>query len=130
MWKVRAIRGATTAPENTVEAIRQVVSELLDALEIHNELEPDDIISVIFTATRDLDALFPASVARERPHWENIPLLDVQQMFVEGSLERCIRILMYVNTLKPQSQMYHTYLGKAQNLRPDWSIEAIHLQRG
>ena len=129
MWKVRAIRGATTASENTVEAIQKVVTELLDAIETSNQLEPDDIISVIFTATRDLDALFPASVARERPHWDNIPLLDVQQMYVEGSLERCIRIIMYVNTLKSQDQICHTYLGQAQNLRPDWCISPIQLQR-
>jgi len=125
MWKVRAIRGATTASENTAEAIKQVVTELLDAIETHNQLDTDDIVSVIFTATRDLNAVFPASVARERPHWENIPLLDVQQMYVEGSLELCIRVLMYVNTLKSQDKIYHTYLGKARNLRPDWSLSQI-----
>jgi chorismate mutase len=119
MWKVRAIRGATTAPRNTVEAIREVVTELLDKIEAHNQLDPEEIVSVTFTATRDLDAVFPAAIARQRPHWENVPLLDVQQMDVPGSLERCIRVLIHVNTLKPQGEIYHTYLRHAKDLRPD-----------
>lgn len=124
-WKVRAIRGATTASENTLEAIREVVTELLDEIEARNHLNPEDIVSVIFTATKDLDATFPASVARERPNWENVPLLDVQQMHVEGSLERCIRVLIHVNTPKPQQEMFHPYLRKAQNLRPDWALTQV-----
>jgi chorismate mutase len=122
MWKVRAIRGATTASANTVAAIKEVVNELLDEIETRNELDSQEIISVIFTATGDLDAIFPAAIARERPHWENIPLLDLQQMYVQGSLPRCIRVLIYVNTPKPQKEMYHPYLGQAKNLRPDWSL--------
>ncbi len=121
-WKVGAIRGATTARENSVAAIREAVHELLDALEAHNQLEPTDIISVIFSVTRDLDAVFPAKIARERPHWNNVPLLDVQQMYVEGSLERCIRLLVQFNTPDPNIKIYHPYLRGAKNLRPDWSL--------
>ena len=132
MWKVRAIRGATTASENTVDSITLVVTELLDALEHHNQLESDDIISVIFTVTRDLDALYPASIARERLNWSNIALLDVQQMYVEGSLDHCIRVLLYVNTLKNQNQIHHTYLRGARVLRPDLDLDLsqMELQRG
>jgi chorismate mutase len=125
MWKVRAIRGATTASSNTVEAIREVVSELLDEIEARNQLDPEDIISVVFTTTQDLDAIFPAAIARERLNWENVPLLDVQQMHVEGSLERCIRVLIHVNTPKPQIEMCHPYLRHAKNLRPDWSLAQV-----
>lgn len=121
-WKVRAIRGATTVSENTVEAIREAVLELIDAIERHNELDPDDIVSVIFTVTPDLDIIFPAAIARERPHWQHIPLLDVQQLAVQGSLVRCIRVLMHINTLKPQKEIHHLYLRNAQNLRPDWNL--------
>lgn len=121
-WKVRAIRGATTVSENTVEAIREAVLELIDAIERHNELDPDDIVSVIFTVTPDLDIIFPAAIARERPHWQHIPLLDVQQLPVQGSLVRCIRVLMHINTLKPQKEIHHLYLRNAQNLRPDWNL--------
>lgn len=128
-WKVRAIRGATTASANTIEAIREVVTELLDEIETRNQLDPTDIISVIFTATQDLDAVFPAAIARERPNWENVPLLDVQQMHVEGSLERCIRVLIHVNTPKPQIEMFHSYLRQAKKLRPDWSLTQISAPR-
>jgi chorismate mutase len=128
MWKVRAIRGATTAPANTVEAIREVVTELLDEIEAQNQLDPEEIIRVTFTATRDLNATFPAAIARKRPHWENIPLLDVQQMEVPGSLERCIRVLIYLNTPKPQQEICHTYLRHAKDLRPDWSLAQVSQQ--
>ncbi len=124
-WRVRAIRGATTVSENTVEAIREAVTELLDELESHNQLEPDQIISAIFTTTRDLDAIFPAAIARERPNWDNVALLDVQQMHVEGSLERCIRFLIHVNTPASNVKIYHPYLRQAKDLRPDRSLAQI-----
>lgn len=122
MSKVRAIRGATTVEVNTKEAMRDAVSELLTDIETRNQLDYEDVISVIFTVTTDLDAVFPAAIARERPQWTNVPLLDIQQMQVRGSLEKCIRVLIYVNTNKPQTQMYHSYLRKAENLRPDLSL--------
>lgn len=124
-WKVRAIRGATTASANTVEAMREAIMELLDELEASNELDPEEIISAIFTTTRDLDATFPAAIARERPHWKDVPLLDVQQMHVEGSLKMCIRFLIHINTPKPIHEIHHPYLRKARNLRPDWSLAQI-----
>jgi chorismate mutase len=103
-----------------VAAIREAVTELLDELEYHNQFDPDDIISATFSATRDLDAIFPAAIARERPHWQNVPLLDVQQMHVEGSLEHCIRFLIHINTPDPLVKIHHPYLRKAKKLRPDW----------
>jgi chorismate mutase len=118
-WRVRAIRGATTVADNTVEAIREAVLDLLAAIESHNAFDPEEVVSVIFTATPDLDAIFPAAIARERPHWANIPLLDVQQMQVQGSLPHCIRILIQVNTPHTQKDIAHLYLRGAQNLRPD-----------
>lgn len=120
-WQVRGIRGATTASDNSVAAIREAVRELLDELEARNDLDPELIISATFSATRDLDAVFPAAIARERPHWSNVPLLDVQQMYVKGSLERCIRFLIHVNW-PAQVEIYHPYLRGAQNLRPDWNL--------
>ncbi|MCZ8190762.1 MAG: chorismate mutase [Microcystis sp. LE19-338.1B] len=128
-WKIRAIRGATTVTANTIEAIREAVTELLEAIEIHNSLDPDDIVSIIFTATQDLDAIFPAAIARERPHWQNVPLLDVQQMHVAGSLDKCIRVILHVNTPKLQSEMQHVYLQGAKNLRPDWQISPATINR-
>lgn len=121
-WRVRAIRGATTVSENSVEAIREAMTELLDELEKRNHLDPNDIISAIFSVTRDLDAVFPAAIARKRRGWENVALLDVQHMNVPGDLDRCIRFLIHVNLPYPHVNIYHPYLRKAQNLRPDWSF--------
>lgn len=125
MNQVRAIRGATTVEANTVEAMREAIRELLQEIETRNQLKPDDIVSVIFTATPDLDVIFPAAIARENPKWENIPLLDIQQMVVKGSLEKCVRVLIYINSNKPQEEIYHPYLRKAHNLRPDWQLTHI-----
>ena len=121
-WKVRAIRGATTVSENSSEAIRDAVCELLDVIEANNACPPEDIVSVTFSVTPDLDAIFPAAIARQRPRWENVPLLDVQHIYVKGSLERCIRVLIHVNSQSPQSEMYHAYLRQARSLRPDWHL--------
>lgn len=121
-WRVRAIRGATTVSENSVAAIREAVHELLDELELHNQLDMDEIVSITFSVTKDLDAIFPAAIARERPHWANVPLFDVQQMHVAGSLERCIRFLIHFNTPNPEIEIYHPYLRQARNLRPDWTL--------
>jgi chorismate mutase len=124
-WKVRSIRGATTVTANTKEAIADAVQELLDDIDHRNELDPAEIISVVFTATPDLDAIFPAAIARQRPNWDSVPLLDVQQMAVAGSLAQCIRVLIHINTPKPQADIHHSYLRHARNLRPDWTLTEI-----
>jgi chorismate mutase len=120
-WRVRSIRGATTVPVNTVEAIQDAVTELLDELQSKNNLNPSHMISVIFSVTKDLDATFPAAIARHRPDWDSVALLDVQQMYVVGSLERCIRILVQFNTDDPSLPIHHIYLRNAKALRPDWN---------
>jgi chorismate mutase len=120
-WKVRGIRGAITVGENSYEAIAEAVTELLDEIETHNSFNSEDISYVFFTTTPDLDAIFPAAIARTRPGWHQVPLLDLQQMAVRGSLPFCIRVLIQVNTISPQSAMIHRYLRKAQYLRPDLS---------
>lgn len=122
-WKVRGIRGATTVPENTVTAMAIAVNELIDQIEAHNSFKPEDVVCVFFTVTTDLDATFPAAAARKRPGWDHVPLIDLQQMKVKASLERCIRILIQVNTMLPQSAIVHRYLRQAQALRPDLDIQ-------
>lgn len=118
-WRVKAIRGATQASENTEEAIASAVTELLQELEYRNRIDPDWIVSVIFTATKDLDAVFPAAMARRAyPEWRDVALMDVQQMHVQGSLPRCIRFLIHAN-LPADVVIYHPYLRGASNLRPD-----------
>ena len=113
-----ALRGATTSEHNSVESITSAVDELLSEMISRNNLISDQIISVIFSVTSDLDACFPASIARKKSGWENIALLDCQQMFVKGDLSKCIRLLAYVSL--PHEQIpQNPYLGRAKNLRPD-----------
>ena len=121
-WRVRSIRGATTVTENTPEAIAEAVNELIEAIEIHNQLDTEEIVSVTFSVTSDIDAMFPAAVARRRQGWEDVPLLDVQQMKVENSLQKCVRVLIHLNTPLPKSQLRHVYLQDAAKLRPDLVI--------
>ena len=113
-----ALRGATTCENNSVVSITSAVEELLVELVSRNNLIPDQIISVTFSVTSDLDACFPASIARKKIGWEKIALLDCQQMFVKDDLSKCIRLLAYVSLPKEQIPK-NPYLGKAKNLRPD-----------
>ncbi|MEH2195226.1 MAG: chorismate mutase [Nostoc sp.] len=118
-WRVRGLRGATTVSQNSASAIAEAVNKLLNALEVNNPLDPAEIVSVTFSATPDLDATFPAAVARQRPNWDQVPLLDVQQMQVNGSLKCCIRVLIHLNTPIPQNALRPIYLRGAAQLRPD-----------
>ena len=118
-WRVCGLRGATTVSHNSAPAITAAVDELLQVLATQNNLDPANIVSAIFSVTPDLDALFPASVARRRPGWEQVALLDVQHMQVADSLEHCIRVLIHLNTPIPQGSLRPAYLRRAAQLRPD-----------
>ena len=113
-----ALRGATTSEHNSVDSITWAVEELLSELVSRNNLIPDQIISVTFSVTKDLDACFPASIARKKSGWGNIALLDCQQMYVKGDLPKCIRLLASVY-LPCEQKPENPYLGQAKNLRPD-----------
>ena len=115
---LHALRGATTCKSNSIDSISSAVEELLSELISRNKLIPTQIISITFSVTSDLDACFPASVARKQSGWEEIALLDCQQMFVKGDLQRCIRLLAYVYLPFKQAPK-NPYLGEAKNLRPD-----------
>jgi chorismate mutase len=115
---LRALRGATTASANTAEAIAEAVAELIDALTAHNGLEGERVLSVTFSVTADLDACFPAAIARRRPGWDAVALLDCQQMAVAGDLPRCIRLLAHA-WLAADQAVVHPYLREAARLRPD-----------
>jgi chorismate mutase len=116
--QLRALRGATTASANTVEAIAEAVAELLDALVQRNALAGEQVLSVTFSVTADLDACFPAAIARRRPGWDAVALLDCQQMAVAGDLPRCIRLLAHA-WLSGEQPVRHAYLREAARLRPD-----------
>jgi chorismate mutase len=113
---LRALRGATTATANSREAIQEAVEELLNALVERNNLSGEHILSLTFSVTTDLDACFPAAIARQRSGWDGVALLDCQQMAVAGDLQRCIRLLAHVWLEQPAC---HAYLRDAAKLRPD-----------
>mgnify|MGYP001441297728 CR=1 FL=1 len=113
-----ALRGATTSEKNSIESIDSAVEELLSELVSRNNLIPEQIISITFSVTSDLNACFPASIARKKTGWEKIALLDCQQMFVKSDLKKCIRLLAYV-FLADEQIPQNPYLRKAKNLRPD-----------
>jgi chorismate mutase len=119
---VRGIRGATTATQNSSEAIVEATTELLAELIRVNELDRDEVCFAYFTTTLDLDAEFPAFAAR-RMGWTTVPLLCGNDMVVPGpnprSVPMCIRILLLYNTEKAQSEMRSAYLRGAQAIRAD-----------
>ncbi|MBM5813989.1 MAG: chorismate mutase [Cyanobacteria bacterium M_DeepCast_100m_m1_067] len=115
---LRALRGATTADANSAEAIETAVAELVDALVARNGLVGEQLVSVTFSVTHDLDACFPAAIARRQAGWEQVALLDCQQMAVAGDLPRCIRLLAHA-WLQPERTPVHPYLRQAAGLRPD-----------
>ena len=119
--QLRGLRGATTCKENTKDSIEAAVSELVSLMVSRNKLAPEQIVSITFSATADLNACFPAAIARRQPGWENIALLDCQQMTVQGDLNYCVRILAHV-WLPTNQTPQHPYLGNASFLRPDRSI--------
>ena len=116
----RGIRGAISVDANNPDTIIAATRELLEQIIAANDLQVEDLASVIFTATPDLDAAYPARAAREMG-WVTVPLLCMQEMIVTGSLPRCVRVLVLWNTAKPHDQVRHVYLGKARTLRPDLS---------
>jgi len=116
--ELRALRGATTAASNTPEAIGAAVEELVLALMQRNALSAQQLLSVTFSVTADLDACFPAAIARRRLGWGDVALLDCQQMAVAGDLPRCIRLLAHA-WLEAGSPPVHPYLREASRLRPD-----------
>ena len=122
MPQCRGIRGATTAERNTAEDILEATRELLAVLIEENDIAVDDVVSVIFTTTPDLNATFPAVAAREYG-WDDVPLLCSHEMNVPGMLDHVVRVLIHVNTEKPPSAIRHVYLRRARDLRPEWAYE-------
>lgn len=115
---VRGIRGATTVGSDTVEEVLEATRELLEIIREENEFAVEDIASALFTVTADVRSVFPAAAARSIG-WDKVPLLCFQEIEVPDALERCIRVLVHVNTDKRQDEIKHIYLKEAQSLRTD-----------
>ena len=117
-YKLTFIRGATTASGNSVEEIEVAVVELIDELIARNNIIKANLLSIIFTATKDLDACFPASIARRCKGLDSVAFLDCQQMYVSNDINFCIRIMAQV-LLPSNNLVNHPYLRGASKLRRD-----------
>ncbi len=115
---VRALRGATTVDEDDPQQITERVMEMLDALLDRNGLVHDDLISILFTATDDIHASFPAVAAR-KIGLGDVPLLCARELGVTDATRRCVRVLMHVTTDRSRAELRHVYLEGAQGLRDD-----------
>lgn len=115
--KLRALRGATTVDANDADQILDATEELVRIVMERNGVEPDDMVSCIFTCTNDLNAEFPAVAAR-RLGLSGVPLLCAREIDVPGSLPRAIRLMLHCY-VDPETEARHVYLREAVNLRRD-----------
>ncbi len=115
---VQALRGATTVDVVAEDQITQRVQELVAEMMARNDIAHDDIISIIFTATDDLVAIFPAAAARG-VGLGDVPMLCAREISVEGGTPRCLRVLMHVTTARARKDLRHVYVHGAQGLRDD-----------
>lgn len=113
---LRGVRGATIADDNTADAIREAVVELVGAIVDENAIDPDDLASAFFTTTPDLNASFPAEAARHMG-WEFVPMLGAVEMAKPGAPGRCIRVLLHWNTQLGAREIRHVYLRGTHVLR-------------
>ena len=115
---VRAVRGAVQVDSADRDAILEGTAELVTEVMARNELTTDDVISVLFTATPDLTAEFPALAAR-KTGFHDVPLLCATEIDVPTAMPRVVRLLMHVETERPRSEVRHVYLRGAAALRLD-----------
>lgn len=116
--RVRALRGAITLDEDTRDQVIERTARLLEAMFERNGVAKTDLISILFTATDDIRAEFPAAAARQIGI-SDIPLLCARELDVEGAVGRCIRVLMHLYTEKEPAALRHVYLEGAVPLRTD-----------
>lgn len=116
---MRGIRGAITVGENKKEEIWQAAKMMLSQILRRNKVKPEDIGACIFSTTSDITAGFPSTGARQMEGFDKVPLFDTRVPDIDDSMERCIRVLLLVDSPLKQSEIQHVYMGKAQELRPD-----------
>ena len=116
---VRGIRGAITVTADMPNQIHEATAELLmESMRVNEIGDFEDIVSAVFTTTEDLTSTFPAEAARQIG-MNQVPLLCALEIPVPGSMRKCVRVLLHVNTETPQSDIVHVYLRDAKKLRPD-----------
>jgi chorismate mutase len=118
---VIGIRGATTIGQDNEEEIIRATIELLKVILKANSLDEDKLTAIFFTCTRDIVSAYPAKAARHMG-FVDIPLMCFQEMHVEGSLEKCIRICVFYDGAISKKAVRHIYLHEAKKLRPDLTL--------
>lgn len=118
MNRVCGVRGAIRVTQNTRQDILHAATELLNAMVRANDIPEEEISSIFFTLTPDLDAGFPAHAARDLG-WTNMGLLCAREVAVPGAMTRVLRILIHANLPRRQNEIRHQYLGETTSLRPD-----------
>lgn len=116
--RLLAVRGATTFDVDEADHVAERVTELVEQMIERNGVAHDDIVSVIFTATGDLTSIFPATAAR-RVGLGDVPLICARELDIVGSMQRCIRVLMHLETARTRSELRHVYMHEARTLRDD-----------
>jgi chorismate mutase len=118
---VRGVRGAITVEADTKEEVLASTRLLLQEIISRNNLQPEDIASMIFTTTADISSVFPAQAVRslEGEGWSFVPVMCAREIPVPGSLPLCVRVMMHVNTDKSPQEIHHVFLRDAVKLRPD-----------
>lgn len=115
---LRALRGATTVDVDEEAHVHERVIEMLEAMCERNGVHHDDIVSILFTATDDLHATFPAAGARKMGLGD-VPLICARELDIAGGTAQCIRVLMHLTTERRRSELHHVYLHGAVGLRDD-----------
>jgi len=116
--RIRAVRGATTVDRDTRADVVARTQELVRAIIERNGIAPEDMVSILFTATDDIHSAFPAEAAREAG-LTLVPLMCARELEVDGAVARCIRVMLHVYTTLDADQLRHPYLHGARQLRTD-----------
>ncbi len=117
--RIIGIRGAITVNENSTVAIDAASYEMMKKIIELNSIVEDDVISITFTMTKDLNQRYPSVIVREKLNWKNTPILNFEEKDIIHSLEKCIRVLIYAYSDKAKKDVAHVYLKEAEKLRPD-----------
>jgi chorismate mutase len=113
-----ALRGAITLAANTRAEVEEKTQWLVKEMLARNDVVHDDLVSIIFTATDDVTAEFPAAAARALGLGD-VPLLCARELAIEGGMPLCIRVLMHLYTPRSRAELHHVYLEGARGLRDD-----------
>lgn len=117
--RVRGLRGATTVVQDEAEAVLKATKDLVRTIAEENEVDVEEIVSVLISTTTDVKSTFPAKAVRTIEGWKYVPVMCTHEMDVPGGLPLCIRVLMHVNTATAQKDIVHVYQNEAVKLRPD-----------